>query len=227
MKSVVFADPQLFFEKADTLVLSTLLNGEAVALSAASFVVYSGTETIKSGNCLVSNPGVITISFDGTEFDIPGRYRLQLSTTQSTGGAVMVTQHLFWVVRHKLIPMVSDAALESYYPQLDDELWAGETSWQDQIDQAFRDVTNQLYRDGYDGAFLVDAGQLNDAVAHKALAIIFRGFKRAEGDIWHVRQKEEEQDYDRIYSSLKLDIDKSLNGVPNEVTKMATIRAVR
>ncbi|HSW63878.1 MAG TPA: hypothetical protein VLH56_11325 [Dissulfurispiraceae bacterium] len=226
MTSVIQSSRQVYCGRADSLSLSTLLDGEAVALSAASFIVYRGSEEIVSGNCTVVG-NVSTVSFGASTFDVPAEYRLVLTTTRSTGGAVMVTQHLFWAVYHKLLPMVDDTVLMRRVPTLADDIWSGETNYQDQIDEAFSDILDDLWRSGYDSSVLVDAGQLNSALTWKSLAVIFWGFMRADGDVWDRRYQDAEKKYSDVMASIKLDIAPDYSGIPTREANMATIRMRR
>lgn len=226
MISVIQSSQQVYCGRADSLSFSTLLNGEAVALSAASFVVYRGSEEIASGNCVVT-VNVAVASLAANTFDIPAQYRVVLSTTRTTGGAVTVTQHLIWAVYHKLVPMVDDATLMRRVPTLAEDIWSGETNFQDQIDEAFDDILDELWRAGYDGSVLVDAGQLNSALTWKSLSVIFWGFIRGDGDVWDRRYQDAEKKYSEIMASLKLDISPDLSGIPLREANLATVRLRR
>lgn len=226
MMSLILADKQVQINRADSLSFSALHSGGAVALSAASFTFYRGTEIMLTGNgTAVGN--VVTISIPANTFDLAGQYRLVLNVTRSTGGAVLTTQHLIWAVYHKLVPMVDDAVLLKYAPTIGDDVPEGETNWQDQIDQAFDDVLDDLGRRGYDGSVVVDAGQLNKLVTFKALAIIFWGMTRSPDDGWRMKYEDAKAEYDRTLGSIVLDISEDRSGVPTTKTQFATTRMVR
>jgi len=223
MRSITLESSQVQFERADSLVFYSLHSGGAVALSAASFIIYDGSTVKKSGNATVAT-NKATVSLLGTEFTDPGQYRIVLSTTRTTGTEVLTTQHLFWVVRHKLVPMVDDTVLKKYVPALVGHLWTNETTYQDQIDQAFVDVLADLGRRGYDGSMMVDSGQLNQLLTWKSLETIFFGFIRSADDIWHERWEIAKGRYDDVMNDVKLDLSTDLSGVPNAQSNIGTIR---
>lgn len=222
MKTVSLESPQVRFGAADTLVFYVLHDGGAVALSAASFVVYDGSTIKTSGNAAVSGNRA-TVSLLGTEFTDPGQYRIVMSFTRSTGPEYLTTQHLFWAVRHKLVPMVDDAVLMKYVPSLTKHLWTGETTYQDQIDRAFLDVLDDLARAGYTGATIVDSGQLNQLLTWKSLQTIYYGFIRATDDVWKMRHDDAAKKYEDIISDVKLLLSTDLSGVPSDEANVGTI----
>ncbi len=226
--SVKLESRQLLYGQSDSLVFATLLNGEAVALSAASFVVYweGGTEIKKSGNASVAT-NVVTIPFDGTEFDDSGMIRVLLSVTRSTGGQVWKTQHLCHVVYHKLVTDVDDDTLKNYFPNLVSQIWTTQTNYQKQIDQAFDDVLDAVYRAGYNGSILVDGGELNKAVVWKTFSIIFMGFMKQPDDVWAFRYAEMEKKYTEIMSSIVLNLSPDESGAPTETVNTGPIRFAR
>lgn len=119
----------------------------------------------------------------------------------------------FDVVLNKISPCIVDEDLKDYYPELADEIWSGETNYDQQIQEAFIQIKRDLKNKGRRPHMLIDGSQLRTPLIHKTFEIIFRGFFKEAGDQWHELYKEHEQKYKDEFADLVIKYDSDEDGI--------------
>jgi len=194
---------------------------EAKVYSAeAQLVPTAATITVKnpSGVAQVEDQ-TVTIAVEGTmTYTLPAANTgilwenaiIEISYTVSSIVYKMV--RFFDVVLNKISPCIVDADLKEYYPELTDEIWSGETYYDDQIQEAFKVLKRDLKNKGRRPHMLIDGSQLRIPLIHKTFEIIFRGFFKEAGDKWHELYKEHEQKYKDEFADLIIKYDSDEDG---------------
>ena len=192
----------------------------------------AATITVKNpaGKILVEDQAVAVASGGTMTYTLPAANTntlrenaiIEITYTISSVDHKMV--RFFDVVLNKLSPCVVDADLKEYYPELTDEIWSGESNYDDQIQEAFRILKRELKNKGNRPHMLIDGSQLRIPLIHKTFEIIFRGFFKEAGDKWHELYKEHEKKFEDEFEELviKYDSDEDGNIDRDEKAKLAS-----
>lgn len=229
MNSVTLHDPQIQLGRADTLVFTARVDGVAADITSAAFTVYRGSVADKTGMATVhpTIDGQFSVAFDGTEWATPYiDLRIAVVVTLESG-EVFESNRLFSVVNFKVVTTCDDDMLKAYSPGLRSHLWTDTTTYQVQIQQALVEVLGALRRRGYSGAEIVDVSQLDQAVAWKAMEIIYGGFSRQPDDVWRQREIVAAERYKDAIHEIVLDVSSDYSGEATEKIGFAVIRCQR
>ena len=113
----------------------------------------------------------------------------------------------FDVVICPIKPTITDADLKTYFPQLGEEIWAGETNYDKQIQEAFRIIKRDIKNKGRRPSMLIDGTQVRELLILKAFELIFFDFAKSEEDIWWKRYEEMKEKYKTAFENLLIKYD--------------------
>jgi hypothetical protein len=129
----------------------------------------------------------------------------------------------FDVVLSKIKPTVVDEDLKNYFPQLAEEIWADETNYDKQIQEAFRIIKRDIKDKGRRPAMLIDGMQIRELLIIKAFELIFFEFAKSEEDIWWKRYQEMKDRYRERFDKLVIKYDRDEDMLIDEDEKMASL----
>ena len=181
--------------------------------SAATITVKnpSGANQVEDQDVSISEAGTMTYTLPAANTaTLWENAIIEITYTISSVDRKMV--RFFDVVRNKISPCIVDADLKEYYPELADEIWSGETNYDDQIQEAFKILKRDLKNKGRRPHMLIDGSQLRIPLIHKTFEIIFRGFFKEAGDKWHELYKEHEQKFKDEFADLVIKYDSDEDG---------------
>ncbi|MCK4759721.1 MAG: hypothetical protein KAT69_06700 [Candidatus Aminicenantes bacterium] len=118
----------------------------------------------------------------------------------------------FDVVLNALTPCIVDDDLKNHYPELADEIWSGETNYNEQIIEAFKEIKRDLKNKGRRPNMLIDGAQLRIPLIHKSFELIFRDFFKEIDDKWHVLMEIHAQKYRDAFAELAIKYDADEDG---------------
>ena len=135
----------------------------------------------------------------------------------------------FDVVLNKLRCGVIDVDLTKYYPQLGDERWSTQTTYDNQIEEAFRIVKQDIHNRGRRPHMLIDGEQVRELIILKALEIVFFAFFKDQSDEWFSRYEAIAERYKVESGKLIIKYDTDEDGLIDDDEKetMGQIRFVR
>jgi len=129
----------------------------------------------------------------------------------------------FDVVICPLKPTVTDTDLKTYFPQLGEEIWAGETNYDKQIQEAFRIIKRDIKNKGRRPSMLLDGTQIRELLILKAFELIFFDFAKSEGDIWWKRYEEVKEKYKTTFENLLIKYDQDEDSLIDSSEKAASL----
>lgn len=188
--------------------------GTQLVPSAAIITVKNpnGADQIEDQSMAVSEAGTMTYILLATNTGILWENAIiEITYTISSVDHKMV--RFFDVVLNKISPCIVDEDLKDYYPELADEIWSGETNYDEQIQEAFIQIKRELKNKGRRPHMLIDGSQLRTPLIHKTFEIIFRGFFKEAGDKWHELYKEHEQKCKDEFADLIVKYDSDEDGI--------------
>ena len=206
-------------------------NGSPLIPSVATITVFEpgGNELVKDA-VMTINPatGAMTYTLAAIHTAALGEeYMGEPSCT--VGGAVHKCLFFFDVVLQKLVANVTDDDLKAYFPQLGDELWAEETGFAGQIEEAFRQIKRLIRDKGRRPALLLDGSQVRELVIIKTFEMIFFNFARTADDIWWARHEKYRALFEKRFEELRIKYDADESGTfgPDETSTFAQPRFER
>ena len=148
---------------------------------------------------------VLVASSGEVSFEIPATYISEAAENYRLVVDVEDIHVTFFVdvVKYKLYCNVTDEDLKNYHPQIMAEIWASETSYTTQIQEAFYLVKQDLKRKGMRPYLIIDASQVRELIILKALTLIFFDFADTN-NVWQWRYEEVKTLYDEKLGSLPL-----------------------
>ena len=182
--------------------------------SAATITVKDpdGTAQVEDQDMSIDESGTMTYSLAATyTADLWEDAIIEIEYTISSVDYKRI--FLFHVVLSKLKHSVSDSFLQKYHPQLDDELWDGETTYTTQIDRAFNDVKQDIYNRGRRPHMLLDGSQIDHLVALKSFELIFADFSKGEDDRWGFLLRHYMEKYKDEFQKLRIKYDADEDGI--------------
>jgi hypothetical protein len=129
----------------------------------------------------------------------------------------------FDVVLCQIKPAVVDADLKNYFPQLAQEIWADETNYDKQIQEAFRIIKRDIKDKGRRPAMLIDGMQIRELLVIKAFELIFFEFAKSEEDIWWKRYEEMKARYNERFDKLVIKYDQDEDMLIDEDEKIGSL----
>jgi hypothetical protein len=221
-----FGLDEVYPATAEDLTLTVYVGGVAATISAAAYTIYdSGGNTKGTGSATIAS-NVLTVTVDATWFTvIEENARIEWAYTIS--GTAYKSNNLFDIVKTKLTNPVIDADLQKYHPKIQDDRWSEQTTFQPQIDKAFRKVKRDIKNRGNRPALIVDAEQIKELIILKSLEIVFCDFKTQPTDIWSEYCMKYAEEYNTEFSNTRFKYDETGDGVVDTERGFATTRFVK
>ena len=203
-----FSANEIFEDTEESLSLDIFEDGgAATAVSSASYILYSSGNAEKASGDLMPVANKLTVSIASTVFtEIEEDCRVQWKFMVS--GVAYKFNNLFDVVKNKIINCVTDVDLKKYHPDLADDLWATQTNYEKQIQQAFIDVKTDIKNKGNRCSLLIDFEQIKPLIILKTFVMIFYGFTRNTDDIWWARFEKEMLRYKAEFNNTRFKYDR-------------------
>jgi hypothetical protein len=132
-------------------------------------------------------------------------YRMQ--TTVVYGGKTYYFNFLFDVVRQKIYSDVRDSDLLLLHPDLADNRWENETTFEDVRKQAFSEVLQDIKDRGRRAEAMMDAGQVKHLQVYKALELCFFDWSKEHEDIMWMKYERYKDKYEKALKSLQIKYD--------------------
>lgn len=133
---------------------------------------------------------------------------------------------MFDVVLNKLKISVIDADLKEYYPKLADDIWTEQSNYDDQIQEAFKQVKRDIKNKGKRTCMLIDGTQIRELIIHKAFEIIFFSMIKEEGDKWDIRHQKEQEVYKDQLERILVFYDEDESGLIEEAERKQVISQI-
>ena len=136
---------------------------------------------------------------------------------------------LFDVVIYPLTCTVIDTDLKAYAPQIADDIWSTQTSYDTQIQEAFKLIKRAIKNKGKRPSLIIDGSQVRELIILKTFEMICFDFAKDPADIWFARYEKYKTAYEEAFASLniKYDEDESGNITTEEVAALGQINLQR
>ena len=197
IRAVQFSGPTLVEKGVDsTITAPVYLAGSLVAPTSATVTIYDASNNvIVSGGSasIVSSVATYTLSGSTTSSLTPeDGWRFDWTLTLSTGEILQAVTDGAMVLR-RIRPVVSDTDLLKYHPALTRIRPPTESSYQDYLDMAWREVESLLIGSGKRPWLIISPHSLRLLHLHRTLALIYRDFATAgPGSVeWSLMEKYE------------------------------------
>ena len=182
-----------------------------------------GTEQVADAAMSISQAGTMTYS-------LAAKYTSELwedvviAVKYTVSTVAYKATFFFDVVLNALECSVIDDDLKAYLPALASENWSTQTTFDAQIQEAFRIIKRELKNRGRRPALVFDGTQVRECIVYKALEIICHGFARATDDIWWSRHETYRTAYERATSNLSLKYDEDESATVSADERADTFR---
>lgn len=139
---------------------------------------------------------------------------LEIAYVMGTGGSAVTYAALFFfdVVLNALKCNVIDADLKAYSPKLASLIWATQTTYDTQIQEAFRLVKRLIKDKGRRPAMILDGAQVRELVILKSFEMICMDFAKAPDDIWWLRYQKYAELFKAQFDGLRIKYDEDESG---------------
>lgn len=213
------------FEQAETFTLWCYVSGTAVECTSANVVCYGhdGDELthdttgadFPSTACTIAESTPYAISFDlasdytkdDQEMNCFAEYTIVYSTV------TYIVRQPFHISNYKLYPLITDTDLSNIYPDIANWRWSGQSNYNIQIHLACDIITTLLEDKGLTPQNIYNPARMRMVETWKTLSIIFGNFIKEEGDLWDVRKRDADKNFDlclqALLNSMHYDIDES------------------
>lgn len=230
MHSVKLADNKAQYESNFTPSFTVYVDGISTKPSAAVLSMFTpfNQEKVTEGVCTISavSPYPITYEISSTLMeDYTRNYRLLLKYT--IGGVDYEADRIFDVVRFKIECGIIDNDLLKKHPDLQSNLRTGKTSFQDQIEEAFRLVKDELEDFEMEPNDMIDGQQIDDLIIYKTLDLIFTDFTKDKDDIWNYKAEKEREKYAKLLKNIVIRMDVNQDESIDTNKKFSSISVVR
>lgn len=177
-----------------------------------------GTAQVEDQTVTISAGGIMTYTLPAANTGTLWEDAIiELTYTISSIDYKMV--RFFDVVLNKISPCIIDDDLKDYYPELTDEIWSAESNYDQQIQEAFKQIKRELKNKGRRPHMLIDGSQLRTPLIHKSFEIIFRDFFKEIGDKWHVLMELHTQKFEDEFAALVIKYDSDEDGIVDEAER--------
>lgn len=219
---------EIYRGAADTLSVKLYSDGVSVTPGLATYALYDSSGIAGTSGSATIATNTLSVAVGAAEFPDVVEEACRCEWTVSVSGARQTFVTLFDVVDYKLFSAVIDADLKVFVPNLADDLWSSQTTFDKQIRQADLEVRRSLHDRGLIPTRVLDPEQIKHLVCIKALEIIFFGFIRSPDDVWDMRYKDFRARYDVALANVRPLYDSDGDGSPDvTIAGFGTITAVR
>ena len=202
----------------------------------------SGTYSlIAPGGALVVSAASVTISSSYATYTIPAGtlpatleplgegWQEEWSLTFTGDAVPYVVRRTAALARVALYPQVNENDFAAYYPKLATYKSGGVTTYQPQIDEAWKQIMQRIIQGGRLPYLIRTPDALREAHMHMSLAIVFQGFGMASDSV-HFRELAEHhrKQFDATWSGINWQQDSSQSGlVDDPSTRIAAVAQLR
>lgn len=226
--TVKLQTPEIYRAKADTLSVKVYSDGASVTPAAATYALYDSAGSAGATGSATIASNMASVAVASTEFPDVVEEACRCEWTLSISGSAQTFVTLFDVVDYKLFGAVIDDDLKAYVPNLADDLWSSQTTFDKQIHQADMDVRQALKDQGLVPRKVLDPEQIKHVVCMKALEIVFFGFIRSPDDVWAMRYNDFKSRYEAALAKVRPLYDTDQDGYPDtRIAGFGTATAVR
>lgn len=222
-------DNQVYVAKEETLILTVTVDGDASTVSGASSILYNSYGNEKATlTPQISGAGsnILTVTIPETIYtEIEQDCRIEWTFTVNTNENIV--NNLFDVVNYKVFNPVITDDLKKMHPDLEDDLWSTQSTFQPQIDEAYSHLKTDIKNKGNRPALVVDMEQFEKCIKYKALSIIFWGQFREPGDRWAHLAEKRETDYETEFEKTTFKYDSTGSGDVDSKTTLGNIQMSR
>lgn len=197
LHSVRFTGPTIVELGVDSIISAPVYrDGALVAPSSATVTIYD------ANNVVIVSAGSATLSGDVASYTVSGATTSSLTPADGwrfdwsilvSGGLTLQAVTDGSLVLRRLRPVVADLDLLGYHPALSRLRPATESSWQDYLDSAWREVESMLIGSGKRPWLIISPHSLRLLHLHRTLAAIYRDLATAgPGSVeWALAEKYE------------------------------------
>ncbi len=224
MKVEILTEDQAVKGLPYTIEIKAYEGGTQLVPSSATITIKDpdGEEQIKDETMSIDENGTMTYTLAATK------------TTKLWENAIIEVNYIVSSITYKAVfhfdvvlcqikPTVVDADLKNYFPQLAEEIWASETNYDKQIQEAFRIIKRDIKDKGRRPAMLIDGMQVRELLIIKAFELIFFEFAKSEEDIWWKRYEEMRARYKERFDKLVIKYDRDEDMLIDEDEKMNSL----
>jgi len=199
-------------------------NGVQVVPTSATITVKSpsGETVIDEAEMTISQAGTLSYTISANLLSMLWENAL-IEVNYVAGDKSFKSIFYFDVVICPLKPTVTDADLQTYFPQLGEEIWVGETNYDKQIQEAFRIIKRDIKNKGRRPSMLLDGSQVRELLIIKAFELIFFDFAKSEGDIWWKRYEEMKEKYKTAFENLLIKYDQDQDSLIDSTEKTTSL----
>jgi hypothetical protein len=222
-RTEILTDDQAVKGSAFPVEVKVYEGGIQVIPSSATITVKDpdGTAVVSAAAMPVSVGGTMTYSVTASILDdLWEDAVLEVSYVVST--VTYKAVFFFDCALNALRPNVVDDDLKRYAPQLADERWSTQTTYDAQIQEAFRIVKRAIKDKGRRPAMLIDGAQVRELVILKTLELISFDFAKSPDDIWWNRYQKYEAIYKDRLAGLVVKYDEDESGTIEDNEKKVT-----
>ena len=191
-------------------------DGAAVAPSSGTVTIYD------AGEAAVVDGASVTISDDVAEYNVPAG-TLPSSRDLEPGWVFRWTltmpdgvAHTFKTIgglaRSALYPVITDADLTGAKATLTNLRPASKTSWQDYIDDAWRDITDRIESGGRRPHLIMEPGALRGCHKARTYELIFADLALNGGPQFLDMARDSRAEYERAWAELRFTYDEDDDG---------------
>jgi len=181
----------------------------------------AGIEVVSRAAMSIAVGGTMSYSLASTYTeDLQEDAAIEVSYVLS--GTTFKATFFFDVVLNILRPNVIDDDLKAHAPLLAQEIWATQDNYDEQIQEAFRQVVRDIKNKGRRPHMLIDGAQIRELVILKTFEMIFKEFPKSRDDIWAWRYELYKSDYKDALAGLVVKYDEDESGSIEEEEKKVT-----
>lgn len=174
------------------------VDAKTVRISIAQVADPYPNDAIQTRNYYIA----INFKLDSTGATVTDILGIQMSRARGALTAINVTQQ----------------TLEALYQNV--SVYFEEPQILDAIELAIKKVKRQAKKSGIDWNTVTDFSELNEAVALKALILLFRSqLQRGNGSDFIDVYKEFKEDYSDVFEDISLELDEDGDGIPDQTAK--------
>ena len=142
-------------------------------------------------------------------------------------GITYPANFLLDVVLTPLALSINDLDLQERHPNLETDLWTGQTNYSKQIDLAFDEVKTAIKHKGNRPDMIIDCKQIEKVIEYKAMELIFFDFSTSDEGVNWAKYKAYKEKYDIALNNLNIQYDANRDGIIEQAKTFNTIKLLR
>ena len=228
MNSIKLLSNEVAFGMGATIQLQFYVAKTPTQPTSAKFTLKSpsGITIIDAQDMTLLTDELLEYSLESTDIENLGEnYRIYVEYIYS--GVTYPVNFLLDVVLTPLVLSITDLDLQERHPNLADDLWTGQTSYETQIALAFDVVKTDIKNRGNRPDMLIDNRQIEIPIEYKSLELIFFDFATSNEGINWERYIEYKRKYSEFMSNLIVKYDSNRDGIIDSVESIGNLRLLR